>query len=68
MSLNILYTTSDFENIDDYQYYAESQIAINNINITLDLLDKQMEYNVYGEAAGFIGMIIAFLKLLLRLF
>ena len=62
MSLNILYTTSDFENIDDYQYYAESQIAINNINITLDLLDKQMEYNVYGEAAGFIGMIIAFFK------
>ena len=55
MSLNILYNTSDFENIDDYQYYAESQIAINNINITLDLLDKQMEYNVYGEAAGFIG-------------
>ena len=62
MSLNILYNTSDFENIDDYQYYAESQIAINNINITLDLLDKQMEYNVYGEAAGFIGMIIAFFK------
>lgn len=62
MSLNILYTTSDFENIDDYQYYAESQIAINNINITLDLLDKQMEYNVYSEAAGFIGMIIAFFK------
>lgn len=32
------------------------------MNITLELLDKQMEYNVYAEAAGFIGMIIAFLK------
>lgn len=40
MSLNILYTANDFESIDDYQYYAESQIAINNINITLELLDK----------------------------
>ena len=54
MSLNILYTASDFESIDDYQYYAESQIAINNMNITLELLDKQMEYNVYAEAAGFL--------------
>lgn len=62
MSLNILYIASDFESIDDYQYYAESQIAINNMNITLELLDKQMEYNVYAEAAGFIGMIIAFFK------
>ena len=62
MSSNILYTANDFESIDDYQYYAESQIAINNMNITLELLDKQMEYNVYAEAAGFIGMIIAFFK------